>query len=465
MLIRAYKGDSGIMNVLLVRPRPDKETIGLQNVMICEPLELEYIGAYIQPLGHVVTIVDMILEKKSLSYFIDIYKPDVIGITSYIAHVNVVKNYAKEVKLKSPQCSVIVGGVHAEVVPEDFKDENIDYIIYSNGLRTFGNILYAIAHNDNSLQIEGTWNENSPRAPKETSFNYPHPNRNLVERYRKKYYYMFHNPCALIKTSYGCPYQCKFCFCRQITEGNYFTRDLDDIISEIKAIPEKELYIVDDDFLVDKNRILDFCRLLKENKLDKRFLIYARADFIAANEDIIAEFSLVGLRAVIVGLESSSEAELKKYNKKSSVAINEKAIIILKKYNIECYGALILGVDWDTDDFNRLYKWIKKIDIKFINLQPFTPMPGTELFDEYKDRLIIPREEYEKWDLAHLTVKPSKISVRRYYFNIIKLYYKVTLSPRNVFKMIAEYGLKDNIKLSIGASKITMQYFIKMLRG
>lgn len=452
------------MNVLLVRPRPDKETIGLQNVMICEPLELEYIGAYIQPLGHNVTIVDMILEKKPLSYFVGIYKPDVIGITSYIAHVNVVKKYAEEVKIKSPQCKVIVGGVHAEVVPEDFNDENIDYIIYSNGLKTFGNILDAISHNDNSLEIEGTWKENSPRSPKETSFNFPHPNRKLVERYRKKYYYMFHNPCALIKTSYGCPYQCKFCFCRQITEGNYFTRDLEDIISEIKSIPEVEIYIVDDDFLVDKNRILDFCTLLEENELHKRFLIYARADFIAANEDVIAEFSLVGLRAVIVGLESSSEEELKKYNKKSSVAINEKAISILKKYNIECYGALILGVDWDTEDFNRLYKWIKKIDIKFINLQPFTPMPGTELFDEYKDRLIIPREEYEKWDLAHLTVKPSKISVRRYYWNIIKLYYKVTLSPRNIFKMITEYGLKDNIKLSIGASKITMQYFIKMLR-
>ncbi len=453
------------MNVLLVRPRPDKETIGLQNVMICEPLELEYIGAYIQPLGHTVTIVDMILEKQPLSYFIGKYNPDVVGFTAYIAHVNVVKKYAKEVKIKSPQCRVILGGVHAEVVPEDFADDNIDYIINSNGLRTFGAILDAITKNDNSQHIEGTWYENSQKCPKETSFNYPHPDRSLVDRYRKKYYYMFHNPCALIKTSYGCPYQCKFCFCRQITEGNYFTRDLEDVISELKSIPEKEIYIVDDDFLVDKNRILDFCTQLKENKLDKRFLIYARADFIAANEDIIAQFSLVGLRAVIVGLESSSEEELKKYNKKSSVAINEKAIIILKKYNIECYGALILGVDWNTNDFNRLYKWIKKIDIKFINLQPFTPMPGTELFQEYKDRLIIPREEYEKWDLAHLTVKPTNISVRAYYFNIIKLYYKVTMSPKNIFKMISQYGLKDNIKLSIGASKITMQYFIKMFRN
>ncbi len=31
------------MNVLLIRIKPHKETIGLQHVMICEPLELEYL--------------------------------------------------------------------------------------------------------------------------------------------------------------------------------------------------------------------------------------------------------------------------------------------------------------------------------------------------------------------------------------------------------------------------------------
>ena len=453
------------MRILLVRPKPDKETIGLQNVMICEPLELEYIGAYLQPLGHKVTIVDMILEKKPLAYFIKKYKPQVVGITAYIAHINVVKKYAQEIKLTDPACKVVIGGVHAEVVPEDFKDENIDYIVSANGLKTFANILEVIEGKKQQAPIEGVWEENKPKCIKETSFSYPHPDRSLVARYRDKYYYMFHNPCALMKTSYGCPYQCSFCFCRQITDGKYFTRDLEDILEEIKTIPEKEIYIVDDDFLVDRNRILSFCARLKENNLDKRFLIYGRADFIAANEDIIKEFSSAGLRAVIVGLESSSEEELKKYNKKSSVDINEKAIDILKKYKVECYGTLILGVDWDTADFNRLYKWIRKINIKFINLQPFTPLPGTKLFEEYKDKLIIPRKEHEKWDLAHLTVQPSKMSIRKYYWNIIKLYYKVTMNPVNIIKMIKEYGLKENLKLSIGASKITMQYFIKMFKN
>lgn len=453
------------MRVLLIRPKPDPETIGLQNVMICEPLELEYIGAYIEPLGHEVTIVDMILEKKPLSYFIEKLQPEVVGITSYIAHVNVVKRYAKEIKKAKPACKVVIGGVHAEVVPEDFKDEYIDYIVQANGLKTFGDILSALEAKESLVDIEGVWGPDKPTCLKETAFNYPHPNRQLVNRYRHKYYYMFHNPCALIKTSYGCPYQCSFCFCREITDGRYFVRDLEDIIEEIKGIPEREIYIVDDDFLVDRDRILEFCRLLKDNQLDKRFLIYARADFIAANEDIIEEFSSAGLRAVIVGLESSSEEELRKYNKKSSVEINEKAISILKKHNTECYGTLILGVDWDVKDFDRLYRWIKKIDIKFINLQPFTPIPGTALFDEYKDQLIIPREQHEKWDLAHLTVQPSKMSIRKYYWNIIKLYYKITMNPKNLIKMIGEYGIKENMKLSIGASKITMQYLIKMFKN
>ena len=41
-----HKGGSA-MKVLLIRPKPHKDTIGLQNVMICEPLELEYIASNI----------------------------------------------------------------------------------------------------------------------------------------------------------------------------------------------------------------------------------------------------------------------------------------------------------------------------------------------------------------------------------------------------------------------------------
>ena len=37
----------GRLRILLFRPRPPRETIGLQHVMICEPLELEYLAGNI----------------------------------------------------------------------------------------------------------------------------------------------------------------------------------------------------------------------------------------------------------------------------------------------------------------------------------------------------------------------------------------------------------------------------------
>lgn len=452
------------MRILLIRPRPHKETIGLQKVMICEPLELEYIGAYMKSYGHEIFIIDMILEKKPISYFINKYNPEIVGITSYIAHVNIVKGYSREIKKINPNCKIIVGGVHAEVVPQDFISPNIDFIIKANGLDTFKEIVEALSNNKTTDSIKGVYGNNI-YCKKNTSFHFPHPDRSLVDKYRKKYYYMFHNPCSLIKTSYGCPYNCSFCFCRKITDDKYFYRELDDIILELKSIKEEEIYIVDDDFIVDKERILKFCKLLKEENINKKFLIYGRADFIAENEDVIKEFKKNGLRAVIVGLESGNEEELKKYNKKSSVKTNEEAIKILRENSVEAYGTFVLGVDWDKNDFKNLYIWIKKLKLKFINLQPFTPLPGTELFLEYKDKLIIQTKEYEKWDLAHLVVKPTKISVSSYYFNMLIIYYKITMNPKNVYKMIKDYGLKENIKLSIGATSITFQYIKKIIKG
>lgn len=454
------------MRVLLIRPRPHKETIGLQNVMICEPLELEYISSNIEPLGHKVNIVDMILEKKSISYFLKKYKPDVVGITGYIAHVNIIKKYASEVKEFNKKIKVIVGGVHAEVNPEDFECKDIDYIIRANGIKTFINILERLENKKKTNNIECVYNKKKNyNYLKETSFNYIFPDRGKVDKYRSKYYYMFHRNCSLMKTSFGCPYQCKFCFCRKITDGKYFTRDLDNIILELKSIKESEIYIVDDDFLVNKKRILEFCKLLKENNINKKYLIYGRADFIAANEDVIKEFKKVGLRAVIVGLESCDSNELVDYNKKTNVEINEKAVSILKKYDVECYGTFILGLDWTKKDFNALANWIKKLGLVFVNLQPLTPLRGTELYESYKKDFIIREDEYEKWDLAHLVVKPSKISIRKYYWYTMLLYYKITVNPKSAIYMIRKYGLHDTLKLSVGAFKVNLQYLKKLIGG
>jgi hypothetical protein len=54
------------MKVMLVRPKPHKNSLGLTDLMTCEPIELEYVATLCKQLGHEVIIEDMILEKKPL---------------------------------------------------------------------------------------------------------------------------------------------------------------------------------------------------------------------------------------------------------------------------------------------------------------------------------------------------------------------------------------------------------------
>jgi len=425
------------MKILLIRPRPHKETIGLQSVMICEPLELMQLSAVLKANNHEVEIVDMILERKPIEYFIRKFSPELVGITGYISHVGIMKQYAETIKKIDKNIKVAVGGVHATVCPEDFKCEYIDYIA-----RSAEDFYKAANCEDIKVRLA---------------------DRSLPKRYTDKYYYLFAHKCALIKTSFGCPYNCNFCFCRQISP--YKAREIDDVIEELVHIPQKEVYIVDDDFLFNRERLLEFYNKVKENKIEKNFLVYGRADFIAANEDIIEALSEVGLNSVIVGIEAATQKELDEFNKKTRIEDNEKAVRILKKYGIECYATIILGVDWDKKDFRNLYKYIKHLELVFVNLQPFTPMPGTPYFEKYKDQLIIPYNQHEKWDMAHLVIKPEKISARRYYFEIIKLYYKITMRPKNVIYMFKRYGIITTLKLSVGAAQITWQYIKKVIRG
>ncbi|HSN65755.1 MAG TPA: cobalamin-dependent protein, partial [Fusibacter sp.] len=293
-------------NILLVRPKPHKDTIGLKHVMICEPLELEYLVSNLDPAlaGYYnLIIIDMLLDRTKLADHLKQHRPSAVLFTGYNTHVNLIKAFSKEIKAFDPGIVTAVGGVHVEVVPEDFKDPHIDVLLWKNGIDAFNRLL-------NGLKAQtpiGTIQNAIDAQTLNTSFAYNPPNRTINAAYREKYYYMFHNPCALIKTSFGCPFKCSFCFCHEITSGNYYERSITDVISELKGIKEREIYIVDDNFLFSERRVKQFIEAIKEEQLDKHFLIYGRADFIAKHPELMAEFKAVGLHGVIVGIESVRE--------------------------------------------------------------------------------------------------------------------------------------------------------------
>jgi len=218
---------------------------------------------------------------------------------------------------------------------------------------------------------------------------------------------------------------------------------------------------IDDNFLVSEKRVRDFLELLKIHKIQKKYLIYGRADFIAKHPEIIKDFKKSGLRTIIVGFESFNDNELSSLNKKTIAETNEKAMKVLNDNGIDCYASMIVMPEWDKEDFERATIKMRKLGIKFVNIQPLTPLEKTDMpFDE--SRLIIPRTECEKWDLAHVVVRPEKLTLTQYYKEILKMYERVSLNPLNLIHHL-KYPLYMQIKLFRGIIKVRKQYLKKIL--
>jgi radical SAM superfamily enzyme YgiQ (UPF0313 family) len=287
-------------------------------------------------------------------------------------------------------------------------------------------------------------------------FAWVHPDRDTARRYRDRYFYIFHDRVALLKTAFGCPYSCRFCFCREITGRRYRERPLDDVLDELQALPEREIYIVDDDFLVSRDRVLRFCDGLRERGIDKHYLVYGRADFIARNPDVIQRFRDTGLRTVIVGFESFSDAELARYHKQADAASNAQAMAVIRRLGLDCYATVILSPDWGPDEFRAAGRKMRNLDIRFVNLQPLTPLPGTETVVPDSD-LVISRKDFAKWDLAHVTVRPTRLSVADFYGELIDLYVATLYRPEVLWRH-ARQPVRMIAKMLAGTWRVAEQY-------
>jgi radical SAM superfamily enzyme YgiQ (UPF0313 family) len=427
--------------------------------MIVEPLELEILATLVAKENNVI-IIDLILEKHTAGYFIKKINPDIVCVTGYITHTLQMIDLCRKAKSLNNNIITIVGGVYIEKVPEAIDHEAIDYRVVRNAVQSFPQLVHFLKDEaEFPLGVLSKGEEIDEAKLPPYNFEVPIPDRQLTQKYRSKYFYVFHNKVALLKTSFGCPFPCSFCFCRKITGDNYFERTFDEVIEELKTIKEKEVYIIDDNFLVSATRVRNFFTLLKQHKIHKKYLIYGRADFIARHPDIMREFKQYGLRTIIVGFESFDDNELNTLNKKTLSSTNEEAMRILNQNGIDCYASVIAMPSWDKTDFERATQKMIDLKIRFLNIQPLTPLEKTDIvFDD--NNLIIGRKDYAKWDLAHLVIRPEKLSVQDYYSQILRMYVRVLFQPTNLLHHI-KYPLHMQVRLLWGAYKVKRQYQCK----
>lgn len=448
------------MKVLFVHPRPSPETIGLQHVMLVEPLELEELAAVL-PGGCEPILLDLVLERRDIEHFLRRHCPDVLCVTGYITNVPEMKAYCATAKRLLPQCTTIVGGVHVEVVPEDLIDAAIDFRVVRNAVSVFPRLIEHLRGNGpKPLEALTTWEQADQSALPPFDFAWVPPRRDLTRAYRDRYFYIFHERVALLKSAFGCPFSCNFCFCRKITGDRFHARPLEEVLDELERLEEREVYIVDDDFLFSRAHLEAFCDGLERRGIRKHYLAYGRADFIVQNPELVARFAALGLKTLIVGIESFDAKELKAYDKGTNPEINEKALRILARAGVDCFATIILHPDWSHEDFAALRRKLVELDLRYVNLQPLTPLPGTG-FQMDAERMLLHRSDYARWDLAHLAVRPSKMSVPAYYREIIRSYEAVLFRP-SVLKDHLKYPPRMLWKMLTGSLAVYRQYLRKL---
>lgn len=76
--------------------------------------------------------------------------------------------------------------------------------------------------------------------------------------------------------------------------------------------------------------------------------------------------------------------------------------------------------DWNKRDFQLFREFIKELEPQIYSVSPLTPFPNLPMYKQYENRLIFKKEGYEKWSFGQVIINLSKMSLRRYYYELLK---------------------------------------------
>jgi len=431
------------MRILLIEPAKSPISMAGEDVFLFEPLALEYVAAGVSK-DHEVKIVDQRIDD-SIDETLMSFHPEIVGITGYTVHVNMVKRLAERAKNWNPDTVTVVGGHHATVAPRDFETPDIDLVVVGEGVEALRGIVQRLGASESFNGIPGVWvNTNSvlqagPPNPPQNLDDFPFPDRSLTAAYRHAYYSEYMQPLASIRTSKGCPFRCNFCALWKIAGGRYMKRKPENIVRELREIEEEFVFFADDESLVDASRMKRLAEIIRDSGLKKRYFLYGRSDTIAKHPDLLELWRDVGLERVFVGLEFFRDSDLELINKGSTSDDNRRAVRVLQDLGIDIYASFIVRPEFSRGDFAAFRRYCRSIGLSFASFAVLTPLPGTDLFEEVEDKLITREPEF--FDFIH-TVLPTKLPLDEFYDQFYRLYTR-SIPLRNVVSFMLKFHLKD----------------------
>jgi radical SAM superfamily enzyme YgiQ (UPF0313 family) len=402
------------LKILLIYPPSTKRQFKHVGGALCEPLGLEYIASAAKAESMEVKILDMRMELDIRS-LLSSFQPDVVGITSLTMHVPEVISICRRIKSVLPECKIVVGGLHATLMPEDFFVPQVDYIVHGNGVKPFIELLGKIFESTSKgtpcvwSSIHGNFVFGGERPP-ELLDDLPFPDRTLTECHRSSYFIGPSSPVALVRTSQGCTYRCNFCSLWRLTHGKYLTRKPDGIAEELSGIKEPIIFLADDEPFLKPARMTELATTIRERGISKKYISFCRIDTLIKHREMMENWRDLGLEVVFIGIEAISSECLQTYNKRLQRHEIEDGLKIAEDLGLKVYGGFIVNTNFNKRDFKELIRFIDRHSIAVPMFTVLTPLPGTDLlqsFDRITEMQTNGRPNWELFDMQHAVTETA----------------------------------------------------------
>jgi radical SAM superfamily enzyme YgiQ (UPF0313 family) len=351
--------------ILLINPKR-------RNVRFTFPHNgLATLAAILKKRGHDVLVVDYAFlfedQKTDISFFINKFKPDIIGISIYTPNANEGNEILSRVYEISPETPLMVGGPHATLYTHLFeKDKRIDYIFRGEAELAIIKI------------VESAKKEKSPKIVESKEIVY-------------KWQSMTNYP---IMTSRGCPNQCSFCASAGLSYRRWRPREPEACIRELELAqkdisPNLKFIVFDDNPTVDKKRFCKFLDLYSKKIKAELVIVNTRADGI--DDTLLGLLKKCRVGLILIGVEHAHPEVFKLINKGETLEQIEKACKLVKKYKLRLAISFIIGLPGDNLERMRVCiefaKRVKADQYSINQICPYRYSRARQWFEENNAKL------------------------------------------------------------------------------
>lgn len=378
------------MRITLINPR--------ENYDVVLPMGILYVGTVLDEAGHEIQLLDIGPRDTGWEDKIKYFKPDIVGLTMVTTQYRRAKEILAKIKELCPQAKYCAGGAHPSALPaETLNDLNLDFVVVGEGEYVMKEACARLSQGNNLAGVKGVYYlengqvvANEPTAPILDLDALPIPKRELLPD--EDWYLIppgfirgsFNWGIATITSGRGCPFNCLFCASQKVFGRGMRRRSVDNVLKEIRYLKErydiKGLFFLDDTFTVNNDWLNEFCRKLKQEKYKLVWGCQTRGDTVTP--DKLQMMEEAGCIQIDVGVESGSDAVLKKLNKSETTVELKQAFRVARQAGVKTLASFIIGNPGEglkeIDETKKMAQEIRPDMAVFCILVPY---PGTPLYD------------------------------------------------------------------------------------